>query len=265
MILQIFQITLSALLLLSVHQAHAQSVEQILEQAFAANAADNFQVELSLATTSSQQKKSQMRLSVLGKMNKDRNFSLLIFFREPVGSRGMKLLVLPKKIKTPQVYLYMPAYEKYFELTGEDMNMKIGDSDMTLSDFIAINPWEGKHQLLGTDRWGTEVCHLVESRLSWETGKRLTKISKESLLSVQTEQFDKNNTLIKTIEAKEFWQIGSNNRIKSFSIVGHQTNTHTDIEVLSGDTLTVIPPRIFAPETLTYTYPQVMNLIAEEL
>ena len=237
-----------------------ETADRILEKAFKAQLSNGFQAEIDLETTGSTSGKSHMRISVLGKIDRN-NSRLVIFFHEPAGSRGMKLLSVIKRGNDPLLFIYMPEVHQSFQLNGEDLNMRLGDSVATLGDLVSMVPWDGTHTLLGTETCVQESCFIIETRRAWEEGKRITRIGNKSLLSHSMEQFDDHDRLVKKIETLETRKIGEKNCVTTLKITSYRDKgIVTILKLLSGNMDLAVPDTIFKPSMLKYSYTELMRL-----
>lgn len=238
------------------HSVAVETTEQILQKIYNNQVSDGFQVVVDLETT----EQSNLEITVLGKINRD-NTKILVFFNEPVSSRGMKLLSVNESGADPLLFVYMPQNKQYFQLNGESLNMQIGDSEATLSDLIPMVEWDGEHTLLGTETCLEESCYVMETKRDWEGGKRVARIGAQTLLSHSMEQFDENDKLVKKIETLETRKIGDKICATSLKITSYKDKGKgTSIKFLSGEMGIALPDTIFKPSMLKYSYSELMNL-----
>lgn len=240
-------------------QVFPQSGHQILEEVFQANFFESFRAEVALETQTNRGKSFKLELTMLGAGDLHTDFSLLLIFREPQSSRGMKLLMLAKKNYPTRVYLYMPAYGRYLQLVGQDRDMKLGDSEINLNDLISSLPWEGTHLFLGEQTFSGKPCHVVETTHTGEKGKRIMFIEKKTLLPLYTRQLDAEGNLLKTIEVQDFKKIGSKYKVTSMRVTHHRKNCSTIMKILSSQWYIDIPPDVFQPENLKFPLAEIME------
>lgn len=247
------------LIILFPAQVFSLSGSQIMEKAFQANIIESFRAVIALNTQTGRGKNFNLKLTVLGKGDPRKDLSLLLIFREPPSSRGIKLLVLARKDTLTKVYVYMPAIGKYFHLVGEDRNMKLGDSEMTIYDLVAILPWEGKHKLIGEEKYNGSDCYLVESIFPGEKNKRITRIGKKTLLPLTTQKVDLRGNCLKTVEVLNFKKVISKYAITSLRVTNLQNYTTTTMKVLSSKWYINIPDEVFQPEKLGISLLELME------
>jgi len=233
-------------------QAFSKSGHQILEEVFQANFFESFRAEVALRSEDSQGKSFKLDLTMLGSGNLRTDFSLLLIFREPLSSRGIKLLMLAQKSYPSRVYLYMPAYDRYLQLMGQDRDMKLGDSEISLNDLISSLPWEGTHKFLGERAFSGKPCNVVETTYGGKKGKRISFIEKKTLLPLYTRQLDTEDNLLKTIEVKDFKKIGSKYKVTSMIVTNHQKNRSTVMKIKSSQWYIDIPRGVFQPDNLKF-------------
>lgn len=240
-------------------QVFPQSGHQILEKVFQANFFESFRAEVALETKNSQGKNFKLELTMLGAGDLHTDYSLLLIFREPSSSRGMKLLMLAQKNYPTRVYLYMPAYGKYLQLVGQDRDMKLGDSEINLNDLISSLPWEGTDRFLGEQTFSGKPCHVVETTHAGEKGKRIMFIEKKTFLPLYTRQLDAEGNLLKTIEVLDSKKIGSKYKVRSMRVTNHRNNCSTTMKVLSSQWYINIPPDVFQPENLKFHLKEIIE------
>ena len=235
------------------------SGSQILEDAFQANVRESFRSELVLDTKTKRGKKYQLKFTMLGKGDPRKDFSLLLIFQDPPSSRGMKLLVLARRNSLSRVYVYMPALKKHFRLVGEDRNMKLGDSDMSLYDLV-VSPWEGKHKLISKKNFEGKPCYSVETILPGNKNKRITCIGETTLLPLNSRYFDFEGNLLKTIAVLSFKKVFRKHAITSLRVTNHENNSVTTMKVLSGQWYIDIPREVFYPDHLRFSLSELMEI-----
>ena len=232
---------------------------EIIQKTFQANFVENFLAEIKLDTEKASGETSTMRLVLLGKGNPRNALSLLVVFKNPPSAKGMKLLVKSKRNEPTQVYVYMPAMGKYFLLTGEDRNMRLGDSELNLNDLVSAIPWDGTHQLLREDTFSGYSCYVIESHLFGKPKKLLTWIDKNTFLPVNTQYYDSSNVAVKTLTATKFIKAFGKYRIAALRMTNHQSMNTTTMTVLSGKWHLDIPATPFDPENLSLPISDLMN------
>ncbi len=231
--------------------AYSLSGSEIIEKAFQANFIENFLAEIELTTKTNNGKESLLNLSILGKGAPRSALSLLIIFRNPPSAKGMKLLVKSRRNAHTTAYIYMPAMGKYFLLSGEDRNMKLGESEFNLNDLVSAIPWDGTHRLLREGEYSGHPCYVIETRLTEKPEKRVTWIDKNNFLPVNTQYFDLKDNLIKTLTATKFIKAFGKHRIASLRVTNHQNMNITTMAVLSSKWHLDIPAAPFEPENLS--------------
>jgi len=246
------EIAISGLIIaLTPFNAYPLSGTRIIENAFQANFVENFMADIELTTKTANGKQSSLGLSFLGKGDLRDALSLLIVFKSPPSARGMKLLVKSRQNTPTTAYVYMPDMGKYVLLSGESRNMKLGESEINLNDLVSAIPWDGIHQLLQESEYSGHPCYVVETHLPGEKEKRVTWIDKDSFLPVNTQYFDLNGSLIKTLTATKFIKAFGKNRIVSLRMTNHQNMNITTLAVLSGKWHLDMPAALFEPENLS--------------
>jgi hypothetical protein len=248
------------LFFLSPSSVYAETPERILEKISKNQLVKGFQVEIDLQSSDNTDRKSDMQVTVFGRIDK-KGSKLLVLFNKPTDSKGMKLLSINKKGATPVLYIYMPENGQAFELTGEDLNMQLGDTDATLGDLLSMITWDGKHTLLGTETCEDESCYVIETTQDWEIGKRIARIGSTTLLSHSIEQFDDQNKLVKKIETLESHKIGKKQCATSLKITSNRDKgSATLVTLLSGDLDVMLPDTVFQPSKLNVSCAELMRL-----
>jgi hypothetical protein len=87
---------------------------------------------------------------------------------------------------------------------GPDKQDKFHGTDTTVDDWVARQPWEENHRILGEDTFDGKPCFVVESKMwflpRYYLSRRVTWVEKENFLDVHEEQFDPQGKLFKILE-----------------------------------------------------------------
>ncbi len=234
------------------------NADQIIEKVFNSQVSNGFQVEIDLETTRSIDKKSRMRFSIIGKIDKN-NSKFILFFNEPADSRGMKLLSINERGADPLLHIFMPGPQQSFQLSGEDLNMQLGDSAATLGDLVSVIPWDGEHTLLDVETCMQESCYRIETKKKWEKGRRITTIGSKTLLSYSIEQFDVHNQLTKKVQTLETRSIGGRDRVTTAKITSYRDKESVTIATLiSGSMDLKVPDTLFKPSMLKRSFTELL-------
>jgi hypothetical protein len=87
---------------------------------------------------------------------------------------------------------------------GPDKQRKFHGTDTTTDDWVARQPWEENHRILGEDTFNGQPCLVVESKMwfipQYYLSRRVVWVEKENFLDLHEEQFDTQGKLFKILE-----------------------------------------------------------------
>ena len=164
---------------------------------------------------------------------KDRKTAMI--FREPADIKGTIFLSWEYDAlgRDDDKWLYMPAMKKDRRISGTSRNEYFMGSDFTYDDMGRRHPDKDRYTVLGEETYKNHTCWKIECwPLKEETyARRVVWISKEALLLVKADYFDKDG-LLKRYEALElrkqdgFWSVYS--AVMDNVSRGHKTLLETE-------------------------------------
>lgn len=193
------------------------------------------------------------RMHVWFKSPSDEDNKLLIKFTEPASIRGTGLLTITEKGKTPDQWLYLPAYRKVRRVRQGNENESFLGSDFTMADISIQHEGSFKFTVEGTKKCGDGECYVLVGtpkpeldRDQQSYSKKVVFIRTDSYLNVKTEFYNQANQLEKIMELQGVRKDGANrwvaDRMEMRNIL---VNHRTIIEFEKRDTKSVPPDHIF--------------------
>lgn len=87
---------------------------------------------------------------------------------------------------------------------GPDKQDTFHGTETTVDDWVARQPWEENHRILGEDTFDGKPCFVVESKMwflpHYYLSRRVTWVEKENFLDLHEEQFDTRGKPFKILE-----------------------------------------------------------------
>ncbi len=157
-------------------------------------------------------------LELYSKENNEKKLNSMIVFHRPSSIKDTRFLSIGHNNKVPEQWIYMPALKRMKRITTSDADQSFLGTDFTYTDMGANDIEKASYVLLREEALEGVLCWVVETKPLESSGsdysKTISWISKEMLLPVYVEMFDKHNKLLKklttdTIEKIQgFWTPG---------------------------------------------------------
>lgn len=158
-------------------------------------------------------KQGRQRVRAMESFSKDfgKDRKSIMIFREPADVKGTMFLSWEYDAlgRDDDKWLYMPAMKKDRRISGSSRNEYFMGSDFTYDDLDRRHPDKDTYTVLGEEDYKGHSCWKIECiPLKPESYlRRVILVSKEALLVVKGEYFDKDG-LLKIFEALDFHKQG---------------------------------------------------------
>ena len=170
-------------------------------------------------------------------------------------------LTIQKKGQNPRIYLYDPKKNIVSEIKGEEMKQSFGQTAWNLEDTLDDDKEEWIHTIVGRGYYGGDDCNIIEGHFANKElqaqsayKKRLLYITRDDGRLIQSEVFDQEGQLIKTVRASEHINViehGSPQiRAKRLEITHHLKRTITVLIAVKSRYNLPLPKGLFSQEYL---------------
>ncbi len=142
-------------------------------------------------------------LELYSKENSEKKMNTMIVFHRPSSVKDTRFLSIGHSEKVPEQWIYMPALKRTKRITTSDADQSFLGTDFTYADMGANDIDKANYSLLREEGLDNEQCWVVETKPMKSAGsdyfRTISWISKEMLLPVYVEMYDKKNKLIKKL------------------------------------------------------------------
>ncbi len=142
-------------------------------------------------------------LELYSKENSEQKLNTMIVFHRPSSIKNTRFLSIGYSDRVPEQWVYMPALKRTKRITTSDADQSFLGTDFTYADMGAIDIDNATYSLIREESLNGVQCWIVESILLESSGsdysKKISWISKEMLLPVYIEMYDRQGKLIKKL------------------------------------------------------------------
>lgn len=188
-------------------------------------------------------------------------------------------LTIQKKGQKPKIFLFDPTLNSVREIKGHNMKQSLGQTAWNLEDTIDDDKEEWIHKIIGRGYYGGSDCNIIEghfanAELQSQSAykKRLLYLTRDDGRLIQSEVFDHNDRLLKTVRASEHENVIENGppqiRAKRLEITHHLKRTITVLVSMKSRYNLPLPKGLFSKEYLISwgeeTDREILSLLDEE-
>ena len=150
----------------------------------------------------------------------------------PPDNRGTGFLIWDYSIegRADDLWLYLPSLRQSRRMTTRDQDDAFMGSDLTFSDMGQRRLDEDVHKLLGEQVYKDTPCYVVESVPKDKSslyGKRVSWITKDNLLSLKIDYYDRKGELLKTQDIN--WQEEGGYHVWEKTVVKNVQSEHSTV------------------------------------
>lgn len=150
-------------------------------------------------------------LELYSKVNSEQKMNTMIIFHRPASVKNTRFLSIGHSNKVPEQWIYLPALKKTKRITTSDADQSFFGSDFTYSDMGGANIDKSSFSLLREETLNGIQCWVVESIPNNPHGsdysKKISWISKEMIIPVYIEMFDREGKIIKKLTTENIEKI----------------------------------------------------------
>lgn len=142
-------------------------------------------------------------LELYSKKNSENKLNTMIVFHRPSSVKDTRFLSIGHSNKVPEQWIYIPALKRTKRITTSDADQSFLGTDFTYADMGANDIDRANYSLLREEKFENEQCWVIETRPQESAGSDYSRtvswISKNMLLPIYVEMYDKQNKLIKKL------------------------------------------------------------------
>ncbi|MCK5153441.1 MAG: outer membrane lipoprotein-sorting protein, partial [Spirochaetales bacterium] len=150
-------------------------------------------------------------LELYSKENNEKKFNTMIVFHRPSSVKNTRFLSIGHNDKVPEQWIYMPALKRMKRITTSDADQSFLGTDFTYTDMGAMSIDSATYSLIREESLNGIQCWIVESIPMEYSGsdysKTISWISKEMLLPVYIEMYDRQGKLVKKLTTENIEMI----------------------------------------------------------
>ena len=169
--------------------------------------------------------KAELNMELINKNGKIRNSKLksittdggkkqMIWFLSPPDDKGVSFLKIEHKNKNDEMRLWLPAFKKIRRISSKKSSDSFMGSDLSYEDMTNRDIENYSFTLVGEDSINTQDCWILKIQpkhnINTEYSRHVSWISKNNLVLLKEESFDKSGKLYKQkiidyIKIKEYY------------------------------------------------------------
>ena len=146
-------------------------------------------------------KKGKTRTSSFKSVSKDGSEKQIIWFLEPADDRGVAFLKIEHYDKDDEMRMWLPAFKKIRRISSKKKADSFMGSDMSYEDMSSRELNDYTYEISGEEEIDGVLCWKLKSKpkegITKTYSHHLTWISKDKLLALKEESFDKTGKLLK--------------------------------------------------------------------
>ena len=153
-------------------------------------------------------KKDRKKIKEMVSLSKDNGDKMLMFFKSPKRDKGVGFL----KIETDEddkISLFIPKLKKIRRISSSNQSDSFMGSDLSFEDMLSRNLDEFDYKII-SDSEDTYKLESISLNDDSEYYRHISWITKNELLIIKEESYDKNNKLLKEKSFKQIKMEGYN-------------------------------------------------------
>lgn len=208
--------------------AHADTAEEIIERARAANQVDSSIQTLRMVVVSKGGSERVKELELRSRRETDK-VSSYIEVKSPSDVAGVKLLMIDHESATDEQLTYLPQFKRVNRISGSSRKGAFIGSDFSYEDLDIREAAEGQHTLVEE----TELAWVIDTvpEDSVQYSRIRAHISKADHVARTVEFFDKKDQPLKRLEVQQVVVEGDVSLPTSSKMSNLQRGTHTILEI----------------------------------
>ncbi|MDR0301343.1 MAG: outer membrane lipoprotein-sorting protein [Treponema sp.] len=179
----------------------------------------------------------------------------MIVFQSPASVAGTRFLTMANPGKDDDRWIYLPSLGKSRRVAASEGSGSFMGTDFSYDDISSTSRSADldTHTLVREEEYNGVICHVIESipkDSSYQYSKMNQWITKDNLITVKIELYDKKNTLVKTAEMSGIKDIQGRLTVTVTKMTTHAAGTFTTLtnEITKYDD--PVPEKVFTVEFL---------------
>ena len=146
-------------------------------------------------------KKKKLKSLSFRSIMKDNGKKQIMWFTSPPADKGIAFLKIEKNGKADDMRMWLPAFKKIRRISSKKKGDSFMGSDLSYEDLYTREINDYTFKLLHEEKLNDELCYILESipnkDLKSDYSKHISWISKEKLIPLKEESFNKKGVLQK--------------------------------------------------------------------
>ena len=153
-------------------------------------------------------KKDRKKIKEMVSLSKDNGDKMLMFFKSPKRDKGVGFLKI-ETVEDDKISLFIPKLKKIRRISSSNQSDSFMGSDLSFEDMLSRNLDEFDYKIISDseDIYKLESISLNDDS---EYYRHISWITKNELLIIKEESYDKNNKLLKEKSFKQIKMEGYN-------------------------------------------------------
>lgn len=201
----------AALLFLLTIPLHAQTGREIMQQAADKDMGDTTHTLVQMDLIDKNGTVSNRVVEMFGKESAEGSVMTMVIFHRPATVKDTRFLSITNEGRADDMWIYLPSLKRVRRIASSEGGDSFMGTDLTYDDMGSRDIDDDDHTLLGEESIDGYPCYVVESvprePSDSQYSRRKTWMSKEMLLPIRTELFDKDGELLKVLTVGEIENI----------------------------------------------------------
>lgn len=233
----------------------AKTAEQIMTEVFNRPEPKSIESELSMVLTDSRGRERTRRLKQISATYSGVDKKIMEF-AEPADVRGTSFMnwSYGDGARGDDQWIYLPALKRVRRISSDGKGDSFMGSDFSYDDLAEPHPQKDTHSIIGTETIENESCWIIES-VPRDAGNSYSKtiswISKQRLMGLKREYYDRSGKLLKVLTVKETREVAGYLMITHTEMRNVQKNHRTEMKFGNILADSKIPEDSFTERTLT--------------
>jgi len=179
----------------------------------------------------------------------------MIVFQSPASVAGTRFLTMENAGSADDRWIFLPSLGKVRRVAASEGSGSFMGTDFSYDDISSASRGvaSDSHTILREEEYNGTTCYVIQSvpkDSSYQYSKMIQWITKDNLITVKIELYDKKNTLVKTAEMSGIKNIQGRLTVTVTKMTTHAAGTYTTItnEITKYDD--PIPEKVFTVEFL---------------
>ncbi len=180
----------------------------------------------------------------------------VIVFQKPAGIAGTRFLTIEKKGGGDDRWIFLPSLGKVRRIASSEGSGSFMGTDLSYDDISAANRDVSldTHVLVREETLEGTVCDVIESTpkdASYQYGKMISWIERETKVARKVELYDRKDTLLKLLEVQKLQDVQGRltPMVTRMGTVAAKTSTTITVDIIKYDDR--IPEGVFTVDYLS--------------